>query len=96
MPCVIVPADAVEQDQEETTAVPLDERFEATVLLKLQLFVVFKLNVFVPVVVGVPVAVNTTVCEPVELKVLVPANVTPFVIIDKEYVPIVVTNAVIV
>lgn len=55
-----------------------------TALVKLQLGVVFKVKVFVPEVVGVPVAVSTTFWLPVPAKVPVPANVTPFIVVEME------------
>ena len=50
-----------------------------TVLVKLQLGVVFNVKVFVPEVIGVPVAVKTTFWLPVPAKVPDPENVTPLV-----------------
>jgi hypothetical protein len=56
---VIVPAEVVEQEYAETTAVPLELAFPVAVLLKEQLGVVFKVKAFVVPYVGVPVAVST-------------------------------------
>ena len=66
------------------------------VLLKLQLGVVFKVNVLEPTVVGVPVAVSTIVRLPVTANVPLAAKVTPFVVLEILYVPAVVTVAVMV
>ena len=66
------------------------------VLLKLQLGVVFKVNVLEPKVVGVPVAVSTIVRAPVPAKVPLAAKVTPLAVAEILYVPTVVTVAVMV
>ena len=59
--------------------------FELTliiVLLKPQVGVVFKLKLTdEPDAVGVPVAVNTTNCSPVAVKVPDPENVTPLIVV---------------
>ena len=77
-----------------TTVVAPDAQF--VVLLKLQLGVVFKVNVLMPAAVGVPVAVSTMFCAPVPAKVPDPAKVTPLAVVEILYVPAVVTVAVMV
>jgi hypothetical protein len=66
------------------------------ILEKLQLGVVFKVNVLLPAAVGVPEAVSTMFCAPVPAKVPLAAKVTPFAVAEILYVPTVVTVAVMV
>jgi hypothetical protein len=67
-----------------------------TVLLKLQLGVVFKVKELLPAAVGVPVAVSTMFCAPVPANVPLAAKVTPLAVVEILNVPTVVTVAVIV
>ena len=79
----------------ETTAEPFEEG-NTVVLLKLQFGVVFKVKLLAPPAVGVPVAVSTMFCDPVPAKVPEAAKVTPLTVVEIEYVPAVVTVAVMV
>ena len=67
----------------------------AVVRLKLQFGVVFNVNVFVPAVTGVPVAVNTIVCVPTA-TVPEAEKVSPLAVALILYVPAVTTVAVMV
>jgi hypothetical protein len=77
----MLPAEAVEQDQEETTAVPLVVEL-VTVLLNEQLFEVLIAKEVVPVFVGVPVAVKTTVLDPMLSNEPDAAKVTPLLVTE--------------
>lgn len=77
---------------------PLEEGLIIVVLLKLQLGDVFKVNVLLPIAMGVPlVAVSTMFFDPVGVvKVPLAAKVTPLAVVEILYVPKVVTFTVMV
>ena len=83
VPAVMTPAEAVEHEYVETSAVPLEEGLTIVFLLKLQFGVVFKVNVLLPIDIGVPEAVRTMFFDPVGAeKVPLAIKVTPLAVVE--------------